>query len=114
MRLVDGTAMSAEEIIASALESQVSRLSMGSRHLLMLDQPVMDRVRHVLRPGPHVAGWLERPTPDQLRIRLLPIEAGRTARALLEDELLDVVPSREHPPANQTHSKRGGIRLRWT
>jgi hypothetical protein len=88
----------AEEVIASALESQLSRLSMGSRHLLMLEQPVYDGVRHVLRPGPHRIGWLERPTPSELRIRLIPTEAGRTARALLEDELLDVVLSREDPP----------------
>jgi hypothetical protein len=87
--------MSAEEIIASALERQLSRLSMGSRHLLMLEQPVMDRVRHVLRPGPHRIGWLERPTPSELRIRLIPTEAGKTARALLEEELLDVVVSHD-------------------
>jgi hypothetical protein len=46
----------------------------------------------------HPAGWLERPTPSELRIRLLPIAAGRTARTLVEDELLDVVLSRDHPP----------------
>jgi hypothetical protein len=31
-------------------------------------------------------------------IRLVPTAAGRTARALLEEELLDVAPSRGHPP----------------
>jgi hypothetical protein len=45
-----------------------------------------------------VAGWLERPTPSELRIRLLPVEAGRTARVLLEEELLDIVVSRDNPP----------------
>lgn len=83
--------MTAEDVIASALEPQVGRLSMGSRHLIMLEMPVMDTVRHFLRPGPHVAGWVERPTPYELRIRLAPVSAGKTARALLEERLLDIV-----------------------
>jgi hypothetical protein len=41
--------------------------------------------------------WMLTGTGYALGIRLLPIAAGRTARALLEDELLDVVLSREHP-----------------
>ena len=36
-------AVTAEEVIASQLEGQVSRLSMGSRHLLMLEQDVVRR-----------------------------------------------------------------------
>lgn len=40
----------------------------------------------------------EAPTPSNLRIRLLDTAAGRTAAALLEDELLDVELSRNYPP----------------
>ena len=38
-------------------------------------------------------------TPDALQIRLLDTAAGRTAAALLEDELLDIVSSHAYPPA---------------
>jgi hypothetical protein len=88
----------AEAFIAAHLERRLGSLPLQTRLRILLEQPVVDNVRHVLRPGPHVAGWLERPTPSELRIRLLPVEAGRTARVLLEEELLDVVVSRDHPP----------------
>jgi hypothetical protein len=97
MRLVDGDRRTAEEAVAAQLERQLGRLPLGTRLRLMLEEPVYDGVRW--RTGPHIAGWLERPMPDRLVIRLMPIEAGRTARALLEDELLDVLPSRDFPPA---------------
>jgi hypothetical protein len=94
MRLVDrGTA---EGFIASQLERRLGSLPLGTRLRLMLEEDVFDGVRW--RAGPHIAGWLERPTPDHLRIRLISTAAGRTAQALLEEELLDVVPSRDFPP----------------
>jgi hypothetical protein len=93
MRLDRGTA---EEVIASQLERRLGSLPLGTRLRLMLEEVVYDGVRW--RAGPHVVGWLERPTPDELRIRLLSTAAGRTARALLEEELLDVVSSRDFPP----------------
>jgi hypothetical protein len=43
----------AEGVIAAQLERQVSRLSMGFRHVLKLEQPGYDRVYHVWREGPH-------------------------------------------------------------
>jgi hypothetical protein len=86
----------AEEVIAAQLERRLGSLPLGTRHPLMLEQPVFDSVRW--RAGPHPVGWLERPTPSELRIRLIPTAAGRTAQALLEEELLDVVLSRDFPP----------------
>jgi hypothetical protein len=88
---------SAEEVIAAGLE--LVSVPSGQRIRLMLDQPIVDQTTHRPRPGPHIAGYVERIGPDQVRIRLSPTEAGRTARALLEDQLLDVVPSRDFPPA---------------
>jgi hypothetical protein len=88
---------SAEEVIASQLERRLGSVPSG-RLRIMLDQPIVDQTTHRPRPGPHIAGYLERIAPDQVRIRLSPTEAGRTARALLEDQLLDVVLSRDYPP----------------
>lgn len=52
------------------------------------------------RAGPHPVGWLERVSPDGVRVRLVSTPAGTTARALLEEELVDVVLSSEsYPPA---------------
>jgi hypothetical protein len=80
------------------LERRVDSLALGHRHRLMLEELVSDGFGHFIA-GPHVAGWVERPTPGEMRVRLLDsIEAGRTARALLEAELLDVVLSRGYPP----------------
>ena len=94
MPLDRGTA--GEIIIAAQLERRLGSLPLGTRLRLMLEQDVYDGVRW--NAGPHVIGWVERPTPSELRIRLLSTEAGRTARALLEEELLDVVVSRDFPP----------------
>lgn len=47
--------------------------------------------------GPYPVGWLET-TQGRLRINLFPTRAGRIARALLEEQLLDVELSREYPP----------------
>jgi hypothetical protein len=85
----------AEKLIASALERRIGSLPLGTRLRLMLEQPVFDGIRW--RAGPHPIGWLERLTPSELRIRLAPTAAGSTARALLEEELLDVVLSRDPP-----------------
>jgi hypothetical protein len=86
----------AEEVIAAQLERRLSSLPLGTRLGLMLEQNVYDGVRW--RARPHVAGWLARLAPDGMVIRLLSTAAGTTARALLEEELLDVVSSRDHPP----------------
>ena len=88
--------MIAERVIASALERRIGSLPLGTRLRLMLHEDVFDGIRW--RTGPHVAGWVERPRLSELRIRTMPTAAGRTARGLLEEELLDVVLSREHPP----------------
>jgi hypothetical protein len=92
-------AVTAEEVVAARLERRIGALPLGTRLRLMLEQDVdvFDGVRW--RPGPHVAGWVERPTPSVLRIRLIPTAAGRTAEALLEEELLAVVLSRGVPPS---------------
>jgi hypothetical protein len=89
--------MTAEEVIVSTLQRRLGSLPLQTRLRLMLeDEPVFDGVRWYA--GPHPIGWLERPAPDRMVIRLVPTAAGRTARALLEEELLDVAPSRGHPP----------------
>jgi hypothetical protein len=86
---------SAEEFIAAGLERQLGSVPSGRRLLLVLDAPITDRRTHRQLPGPHVCGWLEKLGPDRVKIRLVPTEAGRTARALLEEELLDVALSRD-------------------
>jgi hypothetical protein len=64
----------------------------------MLEQLIVDHTGRPL-PGPHPVGWVLRDTPGGVQIRLLSTtEAGRTAKALLEEELLDVVLSRDYPP----------------
>jgi len=47
-------------------------------------------------PGPHVVGWLERAS-DGVKIRLVATRAAETARALLEEDLLDVMLSNSYP-----------------
>jgi hypothetical protein len=89
--------MTAEQLIAAALSHRLGELPLG-RLRIMLDELIIDQTTHRPRPGPHIAGYVERIAPDQVRIRLSPTEAGRTARALLEDQLLDVVLSRDYPP----------------
>ena len=87
--------MTAEEIIASALERRIGSVPLQTRLKITLEQPVLD---YTGRPLSNVAGWVERHTPGGVQIRLLSTEAGRTARALLEDQLLDVALSRDYPP----------------
>ena len=89
--------MTAEETIASQLERRISSLSAGHRHRVLLEQVVDDGTGRY-RNGPHTVGWVERVAPDHVMIRLIPTRAGRTARALLEEDLLDVVLSRDNPP----------------
>lgn len=89
--------MTAEETIASQLERRISSLSAGHRHRVLLDQVVDDGFGGFMN-GPHVVGWVERVAPDHVMIRLVPTKAGRTARALLEEDLLDVVLSDSYPP----------------
>ena len=64
MRLVDrGNSGRAHRVAAGASARQPA---LGTRLRLMLEQDVFDGVRW--RAVPHVASWLERPTPDELRI----------------------------------------------
>ena len=88
--------MTAEEVIAAGLARRVGSLTPGHRHRLMLEQVVSDGFGG-WRSGPHTVGWLER-SPGGVRVRLVSTEAGRTARALLEEQLLDVVLSNDYPP----------------
>jgi hypothetical protein len=88
--------MRAEEAIAAQLERQLGSLSPGHRHRVLLEQVVDDGFGRY-RNGPHTVGWVERVAPDHLMIRLIPTKAGRTARALLEEDMLDVVLSHDYP-----------------
>ena len=87
----------AEAVLASGLERQLGSLPLGVRLIVRLEQPIVDHAGR-LSPGPHPVGWVERPVPDSVWIKLLATRAGETARALLEEEILDVVLSRDYPP----------------
>jgi hypothetical protein len=87
----------AEEVIAAQLERRPGSLPLGTRLTLMLEQLIVDHTGRP-HPGPHPVGWVLRHTPGGVQIRLLSTESGRTARALLEAELLDVELSRDYPP----------------
>jgi hypothetical protein len=90
--------VNAEEVIAAQLERRRGSLALGHRHRLVLEELVSDGFGH-WKAGPHTVGWVERPTPGEMRVRLLDsTEAGRTAAALLEEEIIDVVLSRGYPP----------------
>ena len=89
--------MTAEETIASRLERRIGSISAGHRHRVLLEQVVDDGTGRY-RNGPHTVGWVEGVAPDHVMIRLIPTKAGRTARALLEEDLLDVVLSDSYPP----------------
>jgi hypothetical protein len=90
--------MNAEDVIEAQLERRLGSLALGNRHLLMLEELVSDGFGG-WKAGPHTVGWVERPTPGEMRVRLLDTtEAGRTAAALLEEEIIDVVLSRGYPP----------------
>ena len=93
--------MTAEEIIAAQLEPRIGSLPLGRWLKLMLEQDVFDGIRS--RAGPHPVGWVERLTLGEVQIRLLSTEAGRTARALLELEILDVALSRRASAGCQAH-----------
>lgn len=64
---------------------------------IALEQIVPDGVGGWRAGG--VCGWVERTSPGGIRIRLLDTLAGQTAAALLEEQLLDVRLSTDHPPA---------------
>jgi hypothetical protein len=89
--------MPAEEFIAAQLESRLGSLPAGTRLRVELDQDVFDGIRW--RAGPHPIGWVERSMPDELRVKLIPTTAGREARALVEERLLDIVVSSDRPPS---------------
>lgn len=80
-----------EAALAAALERHVGSLTAGHRHPVLLDQLVDDGFGR-LRPG-GVCGWVERTSPGGIQIRVLDTPAGRTAEALLEEDLLDVTVS---------------------
>jgi len=83
--------MSPEAVIEAQLARRLGSLSPGRRHPIVLEQIVDDGVGRRV-PGPHTVGWVELTPLGGLRIRLLSTtRAGTTARALLEEELLDVV-----------------------
>lgn len=87
----------AEEVIAEQLVLRVGSLTPGHRHPIMLEQVAPDGLGG-WRDGPHPVGWLERLSPHGVRVRLVRTAAGRTARALLGEQLLDVVLSGSYPP----------------
>ena len=90
--------MTPEEVLVAGLERQLGRLSPGHRHPVLLEQVVSDGFGG-WRDGPHPVGWVERVSPGGVRIRLLAsTEAGRTARVLLEEQLIDVTLSHSYPP----------------
>jgi hypothetical protein len=90
--------MTAEEILAAQLAHQLGRLKWGTRYRLQLEQEVTDHVRRSMGPGPHSVGWVARTSrPEELVARFVDTRAGRHARAMIEDELLDVV-IRDSPP----------------
>lgn len=89
--------MTAEEVIAAQLGRRLGSLPLGTRLTLMLEQLIVNHTGRPL-PGPHPVGWVLRHTPGEVQVRQLSTEAGRTARALLEDQLLDVALSRGRPP----------------
>jgi hypothetical protein len=80
--------------------------------------------------GPHLAGYVERLTPGAVQIKLVSTEAGRTARALLEDQLSSstsccrAIRSGSSPTISTTSDRRSssrgrqgvtcGRRCRWT
>ena len=82
------TKAAAETMIAARLARQVGSLTPGFRHVIQLDQVVSNGFGG-WRNGPHPIGWVE--TSDGVRIRLVATEAAATARALLAEDLLDIV-----------------------
>jgi hypothetical protein len=80
-----------EEIIQEALESQGVRLLPGTRWPVRLEVEVMDRYGRS-DPGPHLVGRLDALSREKFDIRVTPkTRAGRDARELLREELLDVI-----------------------
>jgi hypothetical protein len=65
-------------------------LKRGTRSLFWLRQKVIDHTGHELPGDEHIAGWLLR-SPEALTIRFLDTAPGRTARVMLEEELVDAV-----------------------
>ena len=56
--------------------------------MIVLDRNTFDGIR--TRPGPHPVGTVEQFAPGELRIKVFDTQAGREARALLEDDLVDI------------------------
>ena len=53
--------MTAEEVIAAALELRIGSLALGRRHRLLLEELVSDGFGGY-KAGPHIAGWVDRPS----------------------------------------------------
>lgn len=83
----------AEDVIAFALERRIGSVPPGRRVRVWLDRDVFTGTSTLA--GPHPVGLVERPTPDDLRIKLFSTRAGAEARALLEEDLLDIRIGRE-------------------
>lgn len=69
----------------------------GHRHRVLLEQ-VVDDGTGPYRNGPHTVGGSRGWHQDHVMVQLIPTKAGRTARALLEEDLLDVMLSDSYPP----------------
>jgi hypothetical protein len=79
-----------EEIVREALARQGVRLQPGSRWRILLEVPVM-RHGHE-EQGPHAVGRLDAVGRDQFDVTVTPKTcAGRDARELLREGLLDVI-----------------------
>jgi hypothetical protein len=77
--------MGAEERLAAALLSRSMHFLPSGKVRVLLDQALPDD-----RPGPHSVGYVQRLEGGGLLVRLIDTEAGRTARVLLDEDLVDV------------------------
>jgi hypothetical protein len=82
-----------EDAIAEAIAANAHGLRSGAR--LLLDQVVPDVGGHPI-PGPHLVGRVDFDGDYRPAVRLTrSTRAGRTARVLVEEGLLDLVIDRE-------------------
>jgi hypothetical protein len=80
-----------EEVIREALGRQGVRLQPGSRWMILLHAVVLNAFGREER-GPHAVGRLDAVGRDQFDVTVTPkTRAGRDARELLRDGLLDVI-----------------------
>ena len=80
-----------EGVIEQALVRQRVRLRPGSRYRILLHTSVLDAVGRENK-GPHAVGRLDAVDRSRFDVRVTPkTRAGRDARELLRDGLLDVI-----------------------